>query len=277
MAVVSESAQAGRLHQERRYKLEIVMNSDRQRDTVTHFGYQNVSEAEKDSLVGNVFHSVSDRYDLMNDLMSFGAHRVWKKLAIAYSGIRHNSQVLDVAGGTGDMSLAIARKLGPKGRIVLTDINDSMLKIGQDRMIDKGYLNRLQCVQTDAENLAFADDSFDCVIISFGLRNVTRIDQALKSMFRVSRCGGRLIILEFSKPFIPVLEKLYDRYSFNVIPRLGQWVTGDRESYQYLVESIRKHPDQEVLADMMADSGYERVEYHNITGGIVAIHVGWKI
>ena len=253
------------------------MNPKQRRESPAHFGFRKVSEAEKDSLVEQVFSSVSNRYDLMNDLMSFGVHRIWKRLAIAYSGVRHNSSVLDVAGGTGDLSLAIAKKLGPTGTIVLTDINRSMLELGQDRMVDRGYLDKLRCVQTDAENLAFADDSFDCVMISFGLRNVTRIDQALQSMFRVTRCGGRLLILEFSKPIIPALEKLYDRYSFNVIPRLGQWVAADRESYQYLVESIRKHPDQDTLASMMAEAGFERVEYHNLTGGVVAMHIGWKI
>ncbi len=253
------------------------MNWKPRDESPTHFGFRKVSETEKDSLVEQVFSSVSDRYDLMNDLMSFGAHRVWKRLAVAYSGVRHNSCVLDVAGGTGDISLAIAKKLGPTGTIVLTDINRSMLELGQDRMIDQGYLDKLQCVQTDAENLSFADDSFDCVMISFGLRNVTRIDAALQSMYRVTRCGGRLLILEFSKPIIPTLEKIYDRYSFDIIPRLGQWVASDRESYQYLVESIRKHPDQEALASMMAQAGFERVEYHNLSGGIVALHIGWKM
>ena len=213
----------------------------------------------------------------MNDLMSFGIHRVWKSLALSYAGIRHNSSVLDVAGGTGDISLAVAKKLGPKGSIVLTDINESMLQLGQDRMIDHGFIGKVQCVQTDAENLAFADDCFDCVIISFGLRNVTRISEALSSMFRVTRVGGRVLILEFSKPIIPMLEKIYDRYSFSVIPRLGEVVAADRESYQYLVESIRKHPDQDTLASMMVDAGFERVEFHNLTGGIVALHVGRKL
>lgn len=250
---------------------------DERRTTTTQFGFRNVSESDKDSLVHQVFSSVSNRYDLMNDLMSFGVHRIWKRLAIAYGGIRANSSVLDVAGGTGDISLGVAKKLGPKGRIVLTDINRSMLKLGQDRMIDHGFVGRVQCVQADAESLAFADDSFDCVIISFGLRNVTRINEALSSMYRVTRSGGRLLILEFSKPVIPLLETIYDRYSFDVIPRLGEVVTGDRGSYQYLVESIRRHPDQDTLATMMAEAGFERVEFHNLTGGIVALHVGWKI
>lgn len=247
------------------------------REDSTHFGFSTVSESEKGRLVSEVFSSVSNRYDLMNDLMSFGIHRIWKRLAIAYGGIRHNSHVLDVAGGTGDLSLAIAKKLGDQGKIVLTDINDSMLRLGQDRLIDHGFLNKLLCVQCDAENLVFEEGSFDCVMISFGLRNVTRMDRALESMYRVTRIGGRLVILEFSKPVIPLLEKLYDQYSFAVIPRLGETVAGDRQSYQYLVESIRKHPDQETLANMMADAGFERIQYHNLTGGIVALHIGWKL
>ena len=249
---------------------------NKENSSTTSFGFRKVSETEKTRLVGQVFHSVSNRYDLMNDLMSFGIHRIWKKVAVAYSGIRQNSYVLDVAGGTGDLSLALAARLGDKGKLVLTDVNSSMLKIGQDRLIDHGYVGNISCVQSDAQNLSFASNSFDVVVISFGLRNVTRIDKALESMFDVVQIGGRVLILEFSKPVIPVLEKLYDAYSFNVIPRLGQWVLNDRESYQYLVESIRRHPDQETLADMMADAGFERVEYHNLAGGIVAIHIGRK-
>jgi len=253
------------------------MAANEPRERSTHFGFRTVSESEKGHLVGQVFRSVSNRYDLMNDLMSFGIHRLWKRLAIAYGGIRSHSQVLDVAGGTGDLSLAVAKKLGPKGTIVLADINDSMLKFGQDRLIDQGFLHQLNCVQCDAENLSFEAESFDCVFISFGLRNVTHLDQALSSMHEVTRIGGRCVILEFSKPVIPILQRVYDRYSFQVIPRLGEYVTGDRDSYQYLVESIRKHPDQEQLAEMMAQAGFERVQFHNLTGGIVALHVGWKL
>lgn len=249
---------------------------NKENSSTTSFGFRKVSETEKTRLVDQVFHSVSNRYDLMNDLMSFGIHRIWKKIAVAYSGIRRNSYVLDVAGGTGDLSLALAARLGDKGQLVLTDVNSSMLNIGKDRLIDHGYVDNISCVQSDAQNLSFASNSFDVVVISFGLRNVTRIDKALESMFDVVQIGGRVLILEFSKPVIPVLEKLYDAYSFNVIPRLGQWVLNDRESYQYLVESIRRHPDQETLADMMADAGFERVEYHNLAGGIVAIHIGRK-
>ena len=213
----------------------------------------------------------------MNDLMSFGLHRVWKRMAVAHSGVRKNSSVLDVAGGTGDITLALARKIGPKGRIVLSDINESMLRLGQDRLIDHGFIGEVACVQTDAEQLAFAEGSFDTVMISFGLRNVTRIDKALASMFQVIRPCGRLVILEFSTPAYPILDKLYDTYSFKFIPRLGQVVARDYDSYQYLIESIRNHPDQETLADMMSDAGFERVEYFNLSGGIVALHVGRKI
>ena len=250
---------------------------DSEKNSTASFGYRRVSEADKTRLVEQVFHSVSNRYDLMNDLMSFGVHRIWKQFTVAYSGIRADSCVLDVAGGTGDMSIALAKKLGPKGKIVLTDVNSSMLRIGQDRLIDNGFIEQVHFVQTNAQDLAFAPDTFDTVVISFGLRNTTRIDAALASMYEVTRIGGRLLILEFSKPVLPVLEKLYDAYSFNVIPRMGEWVTKDRESYQYLVESIRKHPDQDTLAEMMANAGFERVEYYNLTGGIVALHVGRKI
>ncbi len=247
------------------------------RGHTANFGYREVAESEKQHLVDGVFDSVARRYDVMNDLMSLGLHRVWKRIALAHSGVRRDSRVLDVAGGTGDIALALARKIGPEGMILLTDINASMLRIGQDRLIDHGFLGEAACVQTDAEQLAFAEDSFDTVVVSFGLRNVTRIDKALASMFRVARPGGRLLILEFSKPAYSFLNNLYDAYSFNIIPALGQIVTRDRESYQYLVESIRKHPDQETLADMMANAGFERVEYFNLSGGIVALHVGRKI
>lgn len=251
-------------------------NHDR-RDAQTQFGFRRVIESEKDQLVERVFKSVAENYDLMNDLMSFGVHRVWKRLAVSHLGVRHNSSVLDVACGTADISLAIAKKLGPSGRLVLADINSSMLRLGRNRMLDHGHLARFSYVQSDAENLALAEGIFDRVIISFGLRNVTRISQALESMYRVMRPGSRLLVLEFSKPVIPLLEKIYHEYSFRVIPAIGQIVARDRDSYQYLVESIRQHPDQDTLADMMAQAGFERVEYFNLTGGIVAMHVAWKL
>lgn len=247
------------------------------RDAPAQFGFRSVIESEKDRLVGQVFDSVANRYDLMNDLMSFGIHRIWKRLAVAQLGVRRNSRVIDIACGTADLSLLIARKLGPQGSLVLTDINTSMLKHGRSRMIDKGHLSGLHYIQSDAENLAFAEDSFDRAIISFGLRNVTRIDKALESMYQIMRSGGKLLVLEFSKPIIPLLDRMYNEYSFRIIPAIGEIVVNDRESYRYLVESIRQHPDQETLADMMADAGFERVEYFNLSGGIVAMHSGWKM
>ncbi len=247
------------------------------RDAKTQFGFQQVEESEKDRLVGQVFDSVANNYNLMNDLMSFGIHRLWKRLAIAHLGVRHNSRVLDVACGTADLSLAIAKKIGPQGALVLSDINPSMLKLGRNRMIDHGHLAHISYVQSDAENLAFMQSSFDRVIISFGLRNVTRIGKALESMYQVARPGGRLVVLEFSKPAIPLLDRIYREYSFKIIPAIGELVARDRASYQYLVESIQHHPDQDTLADMMAQAGFERVEYFNLTGGIVALHLGWKL
>ena len=253
------------------------MSTTDRRDAQTQFGFKKVIESEKDRLVGQVFDSVATNYDLMNDLMSLGVHRLWKRLAIAHLGIRHNSQVLDVACGTADLSVAIAKKMGPQGALVLSDINASMLKLGRNRMLDQGFLKRISYVQADAENLAFADHSFDRIIISFGLRNVTRIENALESMYRIMRPGGRLVVLEFSKPVLPLLNRIYHEYSFKMIPTIGELVARDRASYQYLVESIRQHPDQDTLADMMAQAGFERVEYFNLTGGIVALHRGWKM
>ncbi len=253
------------------------MSTDEQRNATTQFGFRRVLESDKGRLVGQVFDSVAENYDLMNDLMSFGVHRLWKRLAISHLGIRHNSQVLDVACGTADLSLAIARKLGPQGNLVLTDINASMLKLGRQRMLDRGYLAQFSYVQADAERLAFADGSFNRVVIAFGLRNVTRIEQALASMYQILQFGGKLLVLEFSKPVLPILEKIYREYSFKVIPAIGELVARDRASYQYLVESIRQHPDQDTLADLMVQAGFERVEYVNLTGGIVALHLGWKL
>ena len=248
-----------------------------QRTDSAWFGFKQVVESEKDKLVNQVFSSVVNEYDLMNDSMSFGLHRVWKRIAVAHASIRTNSKVLDVACGTGDLSLAIAKKIGPKGSLVMTDINAEMLKKGRARMINKGHVSEVQYVLSDAENLAFEHNSFDRIVISFGLRNVTRIKDALQSMYKTLSPGGKLVILEFSKPVIPLLEKLYDRYSFNVIPTLGELIARDRTSYQYLVESIRQHPDQETLADTMAQVGFDRVEYFNLMGGIVALHTGRKI
>lgn len=241
-----------------------------------NFGFREVDEQDKAGLVGEVFHSVASRYDVMNDLMSFGIHRVWKDYTLGVSGVRAGHRVLDVAGGSGDMALRFAERVGPTGHVVLSDINSSMLAEGRRRLVDAGIVNNVSFLLTDAENLSVAEDSFDRVCIAFGLRNVTRIDVALESMYRSLKPGGKLMVLEFSKPVSPVMNKFYDAYSFNVLPKLGQAVTGDAESYQYLVESIRKHPDQQELKERMLGAGFDKVDYHNLTGGVVALHIGVK-
>ncbi|MDP2226593.1 MAG: bifunctional demethylmenaquinone methyltransferase/2-methoxy-6-polyprenyl-1,4-benzoquinol methylase UbiE [Moraxellaceae bacterium] len=243
----------------------------------THFGYQTVPAAEKAKKVAEVFHSVAARYDLMNDLMSFGVHRLWKRYTIEMAGVRPGQQVLDIAGGTGDLAKAFSKRVGASGHVILSDINASMLGVGRDRLIDDGLMQNLDFVQANAECLPFADNSFDLLTISFGLRNVTDKDKALRSMYRVLRPGGRLLVLEFSKPVIEPLSKAYDAYSFSVLPALGQLVTQDAESYRYLAESIRMHPDQDTLKSMMDSAGFERTDYHNLTGGIVALHRGFKL
>jgi demethylmenaquinone methyltransferase/2-methoxy-6-polyprenyl-1,4-benzoquinol methylase len=245
-------------------------------DKTTHFGFRQVPEGEKVRLVGSVFDSVALRYDLMNDLMSGGIHRLWKRVAIELSGVRPGQRVLDVAGGTGDLSARFAREVGPTGQVVLSDINAAMLGRGRDRLVDEGLCGNVDFALADAEALPFADQSFDCITIAFGLRNVTRKERALASMLRVLRPGGRLLVLEFSKPTSEFLGRLYDAYSFGIIPKLGKLVTGDEDSYRYLAESIRMHPDQESLRDMMEDAGFERCDFHNLTGGIVAVHRGFK-
>lgn len=245
-------------------------------DKTTHFGYKEVPEDEKVRMVGGVFHSVASRYDLMNDLMSGGIHRIWKRVAIELSGVRPGQQILDVAGGTGDLTARFSREVGPTGKVVLSDINSSMLGTGRDRLLDEGVCGNVEFVLADAEALPFRDNSFDCVTIAFGLRNVTHKERALASMLRVLKPGGRLLVLEFSKPTSEFLGKLYDAYSFGVIPKIGRLVAGDEDSYRYLAESIRMHPDQDTLRDMMEDAGFERCDYHNMTGGIVAIHRGFR-
>jgi demethylmenaquinone methyltransferase / 2-methoxy-6-polyprenyl-1,4-benzoquinol methylase len=239
----------------------------------THFGFEQVAEAEKARRVAQVFDSVAQRYDLMNDLMSGGLHRLWKAFAIARSGVRAGSRVLDVAGGTGDLALAFARKVGKDGQVWLTDINNAMLTHGRDRVCDKGYL--LPVAQCDAEKLPFPDDYFDCVTVAFGLRNMTHKDAALTEMRRVLRPGGCVLVLEFSQVWKP-LAPLYDFYSFKVIPRIGEMITDDAASYRYLAESIRVHPDQETLKELMEHAGLEKVEYFNLTLGVVALHRGFK-
>ena len=242
----------------------------------THFGYREVDRDAKAGMVADVFHSVASRYDLMNDLMSGGIHRIWKRFTIELSGVRKGNAVLDIAGGTGDLAARFADIVGPEGRVVLADINDSMLQVGRDKLLDSGHLGNLEFVQADAQDLPFPDDSFDCVTIAFGLRNVTDKERALASMLRVLKPGGRLLVLEFSKPENDLLGKAYDAYSFRVLPLMGRLVANDSDSYRYLAESIRMHPDQETLKEMMEDAGFIRCEYHNMTGGIVAVHRGVK-
>ncbi|MDR3323967.1 MAG: bifunctional demethylmenaquinone methyltransferase/2-methoxy-6-polyprenyl-1,4-benzoquinol methylase UbiE [Zoogloeaceae bacterium] len=243
-------------------------------DNTTHFGFQTVSEGEKAGRVAEVFDSVASRYDLMNDLMSAGLHRLWKRFAIAQSGVRAGSRVLDIAGGTGDLALAFAKKVGKTGLVALTDINNAMLNRGRDRLLDKGH--PVPAAQCNAEFIPFRDNSFDCVSVAFGLRNMTHKEQALAEMYRVLKPGGRLLVLEFSRVWKP-LSPLYDFYSFKVIPRIGQLVTEDADSYQYLAESIRVHPDQETLKGMMEAVGLEKVEYFNLSLGVVALHRAYKV
>ncbi|TNF34180.1 MAG: bifunctional demethylmenaquinone methyltransferase/2-methoxy-6-polyprenyl-1,4-benzoquinol methylase UbiE [Gammaproteobacteria bacterium] len=240
----------------------------------THFGYREVDTDDKVRLVGEVFHSVARRYDLMNDLLSGGIHRLWKRFAIELSGVRPGHRVLDLAGGTGDLAKLMAPKVGDSGCVVLADINDSMLSVGRDRLTDRGITRNVGFVQANAEALPFPDRYFDCVTIAFGLRNVTHKDNALAEMCRVLKPGGVALVLEFSKPRNPLLGKLYDNYSFHVMPQIGKLVADDEESYRYLAESIRMHPDQDTLKDMMERAGFSRCEYYNLTGGIVALHKG---
>jgi len=252
------------------------MTAPDSKQRTTHFGFREVPESAKEGMVADVFHSVANKYDLMNDLMSLGAHRLWKRFTVESSGVRGGFRVLDVAGGTGDLAAQFAVRVGRRGQVVLADINDSMLEQGRARLTDRGIVSNVNFVQANAENLPFPADYFDRVSIAFGLRNVTHIDRALSSMFRVLKPGGALLVLEFSRPVMPGLNSLYDVYSFNVLPWLGRVVTGDAASYRYLAESIRKHPDQETLKQMMQQAGFERVTFHNLSGGIVALHKAYK-
>jgi demethylmenaquinone methyltransferase/2-methoxy-6-polyprenyl-1,4-benzoquinol methylase len=242
----------------------------------THFGFEQVPKDEKEDRVAEVFHSVSKNYDLMNDLMSMGMHRLWKKFTIDIAKVRPNQKILDVASGTGDLAKVYAKKVGDGGLVILTDINEMMLNEGRDRLLNSGIYRNTHYVQANAECLPFKDNLFDLISISFGLRNVTDKLAALKSMYRLLKPGGKLLVLEFSKPVLPLLNTLYDKYSFKMIPMLGGWVSNDKESYQYLVESIRMHPDQNSLKNLMTEASFEDVHYHNLSVGIVALHVGYK-
>jgi demethylmenaquinone methyltransferase/2-methoxy-6-polyprenyl-1,4-benzoquinol methylase len=243
----------------------------------THFGYQQVDADKKESLVAGVFDSVASKYDVMNDVMSFGIHRIWKKIALAHTGLKKGQRALDVAGGTGDLTIELSKQVGAEGEVVMSDINATMLEQGRRRLIDKGIAGNVKFVVANAEDLPFEDNSFDCITIAFGLRNVTHQDRALASMYRVLKPGGRLLVLEFSKPVMPGLDKAYDFYSFNILPKMGKIIANDEDSYRYLAESIRMHPDQATLKQMMQDAGFERCTYHNMTGGIVALHKGFKL
>lgn len=253
-----------------------LMTQSSSKDKTTHFGYTEVPVTEKSQRVADVFHSVASKYDLMNDLMSFGLHRLWKRFTLSESQVRAGQTVLDLAGGTGDLAKAFAKKVGKQGLVILADINAKMLAQGRERLLDEGVTGNIRYVQADAECLPFPDNYFDCMTIAFGLRNVTDKAAALRSMQRVLKPGGKILVLEFSKPSIALLANFYDKYSFHVIPKLGEWICGDADSYQYLVESIRMHPDQETLKTMMTDAGFDDVIYHNLTGGIVALHKGYK-
>ena len=246
-------------------------------EPTTHFGYRDVPVAEKEKLVGRVFTSVAAKYDVMNDLMSFGIHRIWKRWFASTSGIREGDSVLDLAGGTGDIAALLLPRVGEKGRVVLGDINAAMLRTGRDRMIDRGFVRNLDYAQLNAESLPFPDASFDAVTIAFGLRNVTDKDGALREMYRVLKVGGRALILEFSTVQSEFLKPLYDFHSFKVLPRLGELIANDAESYRYLAESIRKHPDQAALKAMMENAGFASVDVRNLSAGVVAIHRGYKV
>nr|WP_086939265.1 bifunctional demethylmenaquinone methyltransferase/2-methoxy-6-polyprenyl-1,4-benzoquinol methylase UbiE [Thaumasiovibrio occultus] len=242
----------------------------------THFGFSTVAKQEKAGKVAEVFHSVAAKYDIMNDLMSLGIHRAWKRFTIDCSGARPGQRILDLGGGTGDLTAKFSRIVGEKGQVILADINDSMLKVGRAKLRDHGIVGNVAYVQANAEELPFPDNHFDCITISFCLRNVTDKDKALRSMFRVLKPGGRLLVLEFSKPVFDPLSKVYDAYSFHLLPKMGELVADDAESYRYLAESIRMHPDQDTLEGMMQEAGFEHTQYYNLTGGIVALHRGYK-
>src|SRR5450432_332273 len=246
-------------------------------DRSTDFGFERVAPEDKARRVRGVFDSVAENYDLMNDLMSAGAHRLWKRFTLSLTNLRPGQRALDVAGGTGDLAAGLLRQVGKSGRVVLSDVNPAMLEIGRDRLLDKGLVGNVECLVADAERLPFEDDRFDCVTIGFGLRNVTDKAAALKSMHRVLKPGGQLLVLEFSTQVAPGLKPIYDAYSFKVLPLLGKLIAQDADSYRYLAESIRMHPNQETLLEMLRSAGFALARYHNLTGGIVAVHRGYKI
>ncbi|MEW5757592.1 MAG: bifunctional demethylmenaquinone methyltransferase/2-methoxy-6-polyprenyl-1,4-benzoquinol methylase UbiE [Pseudomonadota bacterium] len=252
------------------------MDHKQQDNDTTHFGFRQVAKDAKAGMVADVFHSVAQKYDLMNDVMSLGIHRLWKRFAIDMTAVRPGNRVLDLAGGTGDLTIKLAEKVGPAGEVVLADINSSMLEQGRSRLADLGVVGNVRYAQVNAECLPFPDNYFDCITIAFGLRNVTDKSKALASMYRVLKPGGRLLVLEFSK-VAPALAPVYDVYSFKLLPLMGKLIANDEESYRYLAESIRMHPDQETLKGMMQEVGFERCEYFNMTGGIVALHRGYKL
>jgi len=243
----------------------------------THFGYRQVDAERKENLVAEVFSSVASKYDLMNDVMSFGIHRIWKKITLMHTGLKPGMRALDVAGGTGDLAIAMSKQVGTEGEVIIADINPDMLEQGRQRLLNRGITGNVKFVEANAEKLPFEDNGFDCVTIAFGLRNVTNKDQALASMYRVLKPGGRLLVLEFSRPVVPGLNRVYDLYSFNVMPLMGRLIAGDADSYRYLAESIRMHPPQDELKRMMESAGFERCSYHNMSGGIVALHTGYKL
>jgi demethylmenaquinone methyltransferase / 2-methoxy-6-polyprenyl-1,4-benzoquinol methylase len=246
-------------------------------DRKVDFGFEKIAWADKAGRVSSVFSSVAGKYDVMNDLMSFGVHRLWKQFALSLTGLRPGQRALDVAGGTGDLAAGMLRQVGKSGSVVLSDVNPKMLEIGRDRLLDRGLVGNVECIVADAERLPFEDNSFDCVTIGFGLRNVTDKAAALKSMHRVLKVGGQLLVLEFSTPVARGLASIYDAYSFKVLPLLGRLVANDADSYRYLAESIRMHPNQETLLEMLRAAGFAQARYHNLTGGIVAVHRGYKI
>ncbi|RUR08135.1 bifunctional demethylmenaquinone methyltransferase/2-methoxy-6-polyprenyl-1,4-benzoquinol methylase UbiE [Legionella sp. km772] len=242
----------------------------------THFGFESVGWDEKEKKVAEVFHSVAKNYDLMNDLMSLGIHHLWKRFTVELSQVRPGQRVLDLAGGSGDLTRLLSKKVGPKGQVILADINAAMLQVGRDRLLDEGLFKNIAFVQGNAQYLPFLDNSFHCITIGFGLRNVTDKEEALRSMYRVCKPGGKMMVLEFSTPKLPGLKTVYDWYSFNILPKIGKLFAQDEDSYQYLAESIRMHPDQEQLKQLIEQAGFEDCHYYNLSAGIVALHIAYK-